>query len=433
MARPGGRWRFSAGVENRSSGVPFSPASPVCSACLTKPITALSVARLAVEGRIHLDRPVREYLPFFRLLDPAASRVASLRDLLAHRTGLAAHFLAWHGRRCSRAGLINRLRFLEPSAGFRERFQYCSLGYVAAGCALGSACGSSWEAEVTRSVLQPLGMEASRVPRLQGAVAAWPVGYVHRRFGDDRVSRRPEGGNNWVSSTLGDLSCFAQYCARPERLGSVGERSVAIMMTPHVPVKEPSRFPELGPLSYGLGFFLRRYRGYQMAEARGNMCGFSSHLCILPELRLSAVAVANMEGSGLPRFVCYSAIDAELEVQSSPWLARLCQAKSPRARAGPKSVHAVARSSVPSLRPYLGAYSSPAYGPLRVLALRGCLKLRFRGELWSLDSTPGGLEIPGDQPIPVRPVSSGGCVKSLAIRFEPDAPSYIQFRRLHGR
>ena len=35
--------------------------------------------------------------------------------------------------------------YLEPLHAFRTRYEYCNLGYVAAGLAIGEAAGSSWE------------------------------------------------------------------------------------------------------------------------------------------------------------------------------------------------------------------------------------------------------------------------------------------------
>jgi CubicO group peptidase (beta-lactamase class C family) len=79
------------GVRDIDSGAPVTTDTvfPICS--VTKSFTATALALLVDEGKIEWDRPVREYLPEFRLCDPIATDQATLRDLLTHRTGLPRH------------------------------------------------------------------------------------------------------------------------------------------------------------------------------------------------------------------------------------------------------------------------------------------------------------------------------------------------------
>ncbi len=58
-------------------------------------------------------------------------------DLLSHRSGLPRHEMVWLGHPGrSRAEVIRRLRFLPLSKDLRQEFQYCNLGYLAAGYAV---------------------------------------------------------------------------------------------------------------------------------------------------------------------------------------------------------------------------------------------------------------------------------------------------------
>jgi beta-lactamase family protein len=51
-------------------------------------MTGTAVMRLVADGRLPLDRPIVEYVPWFRLSDPAATGLVTLRMLLSHTTGL---------------------------------------------------------------------------------------------------------------------------------------------------------------------------------------------------------------------------------------------------------------------------------------------------------------------------------------------------------
>src|SRR5450432_4035362 len=55
----------------------------------TKAFTTAVLATLNDEGRLNWDDPVRKYLPEFRLSDPSANTLVTIRDLVSHRTGLS--------------------------------------------------------------------------------------------------------------------------------------------------------------------------------------------------------------------------------------------------------------------------------------------------------------------------------------------------------
>ena len=87
---------------------------------ITKSFTVTALGMLADEGKLDWDRPVREYLPEFRLYDAAASERMTPRDLVTHRSGLPRHDALWYNSGFSRREMVERLRYLEPSKDFRS-------------------------------------------------------------------------------------------------------------------------------------------------------------------------------------------------------------------------------------------------------------------------------------------------------------------------
>src|SRR5438067_10165914 len=116
----------------------------------TKTFTAALCATLVRDGLLEWDRPVRDYLPEFRLHDPAATDGVTFRDLLSHRSGLPRHDLLWYtaGANVTRDDLIAALRHLEPNRGLREVWQYNNLLYTTAGHLAGRLHGSGFEEAV---------------------------------------------------------------------------------------------------------------------------------------------------------------------------------------------------------------------------------------------------------------------------------------------
>jgi CubicO group peptidase (beta-lactamase class C family) len=94
-----------------------------------------------------------------QLHDPVVSDRVTVVDLLSHRSGLPRHEMAWLGHPGrSRAELVRRLRFLPLSKDLRQAFQYCNLGYLAAGYAVEVLSGTPWEDYLRVRLLTPLGM-----------------------------------------------------------------------------------------------------------------------------------------------------------------------------------------------------------------------------------------------------------------------------------
>lgn len=120
----------------------------ICS--ITKTFTATGLAMLVDEGRLDWTKPVRDYVPEFRLHDAIATDRITVRDLLSHYTGLPRHDWIWMPGDLSRAEMLAAMRYIEPSRDLRTSFQYSNLGYNAASVVAERISGLSWE-EFTRT------------------------------------------------------------------------------------------------------------------------------------------------------------------------------------------------------------------------------------------------------------------------------------------
>ncbi len=81
--------------------------------------------------------------------------------MLTHRAGGLATFsgdLLWYGTLYSREEIIKRARHLKPAFGFRERFGYSNILYIAAGEIIPAVTGKSWEEFIKEELLESLKM-----------------------------------------------------------------------------------------------------------------------------------------------------------------------------------------------------------------------------------------------------------------------------------
>lgn len=82
----------------------------------------------------------------------------TIRDLLAHRTGMARHDPIWVYLDFPRSQVIPILAHLELAYGLRETFQYNNFMYTVAGIVIERVTGQSWENLIATSILKPLKM-----------------------------------------------------------------------------------------------------------------------------------------------------------------------------------------------------------------------------------------------------------------------------------
>src|SRR4051794_11547035 len=78
----------AAGTANLRSGLPVGTDTVFQIGSITKVYTATLVLQLVEEGLLDLDTPVVEYLPEFRVVDAAATRTVTTRQLLSHTSGI---------------------------------------------------------------------------------------------------------------------------------------------------------------------------------------------------------------------------------------------------------------------------------------------------------------------------------------------------------
>src|SRR5712692_2262656 len=83
------------------------------------------------------------------------------RDLVTHRSGLPRHDNAWQGRSFTREELYRHLRYLEPNASFRSRWQYQNLMFMTAGYLEERLTGRTWDDLVRQRLFGPLEMARS--------------------------------------------------------------------------------------------------------------------------------------------------------------------------------------------------------------------------------------------------------------------------------
>lgn len=364
----------------------------------TKAFTTLAMGLLVDEGKLDWDRPVREYLPSFRLHDPFATERITPRDLVSHRSGLPRHDLVWYNSQASRKELVDRLRHLEPSKDLRAAWQYQNLMYMTAGYLVGELAGCGWEEFVQRRIFEPLGMRASNFSvDVSQQAPDFALPYDEK---DDRITLLPfrnistVGPAGSINSNIDDMAKWLLLHLNKGKAGGrqlISEGNLNQMHTPQMVIQEPIRFEEQLLFGYGLGWFIEVYRGRQLLHHGGNIDGFSALASFMPRDNIGVVALTNREGTPLPRIVSYYIYDHLLKLDELPWSDRahtvFAEAKQAEKQAKEQSDADRKPGTRPShpLSDYAGEYEHPGYGRLAVALSDDTLLAVINGLQMSVD------------------------------------------------
>ncbi len=373
------------GLRDVPNKLPVTPRTIFAIGSSSKAFTATAVGILVDEGRLDWDKPVRDYLPAFRLQDESASARMTPRDLLCHRSGLARHDLAWIGSAYSRTELFDRMRFLESNADLRAIFQYNNFMFMTAGLLVGEVTGSTWEDVVRARIFEPLGMKDSdfsiKDSRKKPDVSL-PYGEK-----EDKVVELPfrdidaMGPAGSINSNVVDMAQWVLLNLHKGKTADkqvISEDSLAEIHSPQMVIRESAfrileKYPEMFSSSYGLGWIITQYRGHPWIHHGGNVDGFTALVTFFPRDDFGIVVLSNKNGSFVPEIIALNVADRLLGLDPVPWSGRyreiLDKAKD---RSGTRKAE-VDKDRKTGTRPshpledYAGTYVHPAYGPLTVL------------------------------------------------------------------
>ncbi len=345
----------------------------------TKAFTVMTLGLLAEEGKLSWDTPVETYLPTFKLQDEVASRQMTPRDLVTHRSGLPRHDFVWYNSPLSRKEMFDRLQYLEPNEGFREKWQYQNLMFLTAGYLAGEVAGTDWEDLVRKRIFEPLGMKSSNFTVEDSKQAPdFALPYTET---DEIVQEVPfrvisaVGPAGSINSTASDMAQWVRLQLGKGKFGDVrliSESGISEMHKPQVVVPIVGQDPEITSMSYGLGWIVESYRGHVRVHHGGAIDGFLCQVAFVPGEGIGVVVLTNLGGSALPDIIARNVVDRLLGLTPVDWNDRLLKRFEAGEKAGDKAEGRADLDRKKGTRPahalddYVGEYENPAYGTVTV-------------------------------------------------------------------
>ena len=416
-------------------------------ASCTKGFTAAAIAKLVDHRKVHWDDPIVRHLPEFQLSDPQLTAAVTIRQALAHRTGLPTANMLWRRGDFRSDEIIERLRWLSPVAAPGEKFLYNNNLYLVVGKIAERVSGRTWKEFVGNELLKLLGMRATIVDgtELRGhdnlaAPHATDTGTLQciPRHCPDVIA--PAGA---IHSNVLDMARWLQMQLSGGQFEDRQVLTAARIAEMHTPPPADGAKPVAAgvpraPITrYGLGWFFNEFAGRTVIEHSGTQSGFVAWVAMIPEEKLGLVVLANHHRTGLNSALRSWIFDACLGRPEKEW------SESVRAdyANGYQRLLREAKDRFDAQRPaatgpsrpnsaYTGDYESPLYGRVNVTDRDGQLRLqfgtRFDGKLqpWGGDTFRAYFPNPRLDDWRVTFATSHERVTGLRIKEAPWAPDW---------
>jgi len=399
---------FAKGYGYRDYGqkIPYTPTTLHQIASNTKLFTAVAAGLLVDEGKLTWDKPVRESVPAITFHNDLLNNTVTLRDMLAHRTGITRHDTIWYKSDFSRKEIFDRIKFLEPSEALRQTFLYNNLMYAAVGYLIELQSGKTWEDFVRERIFAPLKMASTSFSIADMLKQPEPgVPFTEKRdsfelyqipYYEDIGGVAPCGA---IVSNIEDMSHWlialmnqGRFEGRPVIPADVLKATLAPAIALPNTAAETRGFWEMLNSAYGMGRWTASYRGRLIAYHGGDLPGFHSQVSYMPKEGIGVIVfVIGDHCSGLYNIVSYNVYERLLGMDQTPWSARMLETRLKAKKAGTEARAKAGGERVPDTKPshaiadFAGEYEHPAYGLLKVNLKGGGLELDFHKIVLPLD------------------------------------------------
>ena len=290
-------WAQGFGYADVGKRIPAAPETVYATGSIGKLFTIVAALQLAEQNKIHLDQPLRTYLPEFSIKTrfPEAGPITP-RSIMTHHSGLPSDRLH---------RLISRkpMPFTDVAEEIKDEyvayppnfiFSYSNLAMRLLGYMVERVSGRDFVSYMDDSVLRPMGMtSASFVPR-PDVKPLLSKGYQEGKEAEDFLLHDLPSPDGPLYASVIDLSRFIQTVFANGRAGHqriLRPETLSEMLRPqnnHVPLDLDFRI--------GLGWFLNDLdieNAGLVASHGGASSLFYSQLIMLPEPKLGVVVLAN--------------------------------------------------------------------------------------------------------------------------------------------
>ncbi len=441
------------GHTQAGGGRAVNPHTLFANASTTKAMVVAGILMLADEDKLSLDDRIITHLPELHFADPMLTSQLTVRDLLAHRTGLPSTDFWTFFHNMPLTEQIGLLQHTPPEAGLRSRLIYQNTMFELAGLLIERLSGQRWDHFLTERLWQPIGMMETYGSRGQipaNQVHVMPHYYLNQQVVvgefDLPADLADAAGSAWTS--IHDMSLWAQFLLRGgvtetfDRL--ISEERFSEMFEPHQ-LASPGDFYPTTELtqphwrSYGLGWFQQDFQGRKIDFHTGSLGGLIALIGLDRDNDRAMVVLGNRDHAEMRHALLWEVMDTTADGQRRDWNQQVFDLYARRDAAEEKKWQDLRQQQLKNTRPslpaeaYAGRYRSVRNGELvverngRKLNLNTAL-VELQLEHWHLDTWLVEFEPWGLRSFATFRIGPDGQVSQLDVygdtfeRLKPENP-----------
>jgi len=291
-------WSKAFGHADLEANQPMTTAAKFRMASHSKVFTATALMQLREQGKLRLDDPVSQYLPWFHP-KPANPDDAPIRieNLLTHASGLPREAGPhWSNYKFPNAQGIQK--YIDEHAAVlspHDRFKYSNLAYTLAGMIVEKVSGEPYKDYIRKHIFDPLGMNDSNYDQQVPGLA---TGYARRLPDGTRaklpfVSAEAMASATGLTSTVGDM---ARFISSQFRKGPAGGQQ--LLATHSLREMHRVRFMENDwQRGYAIGFAVSRTRDKIYVGHGGGYPGYLTNTSFNLDQKLGFIVLTNSNDS----------------------------------------------------------------------------------------------------------------------------------------
>jgi CubicO group peptidase (beta-lactamase class C family) len=281
-----------------ADGRPVTPQTPFFTGSTGKSFTALAIMQLVEAGKVKLDTPVRTYLPWFRVADPTASEMITVRQLLNQTSGLPVSV----GREqlantdLSDSAIENNVRALakiELIAPPGERYEYSNANYVTLGMVIQVVTGQSYETYIREHIFKPLDMKNSFTSKTEAQQDGLAVGY-QKWFGVAVASPNLTFSRSSIPAGQLTMSAedFGHYLIA--QLNDGNYDGVSVLSPDGISALHHPDAPIPGTLDfYAMGWKVHHFQDVEVISHNGEVPGYTTDMFLVREKNMAIAMIMN--------------------------------------------------------------------------------------------------------------------------------------------
>jgi CubicO group peptidase (beta-lactamase class C family) len=350
----------------------------------SKAFTATAMGILVDRGAIQWNTRVHELDPSLELSDPWVTKEIRISDLPSNHSGLSAISESlWYGSGFSREEIVERLKYVPFSEGFRYQYQYRNVMFLLAGQMIPKITdGQTWDDFIVKEIFTPLGMKHS-APTEEDLKDKPNMAQPHILNYDGKAVVLPYRSMHNIGPAGSIVSCVSDLV--PWLKVHLGKNDPALVKPETLEYLHSAQTPMwtiapdgkvwMSPFtlqSYCLGWVTESYEGHRLVWHNGNIDGMSAWVGMVPEMGFGVAMLSNLDDCEFRTAIFYHILNHLIRKEGKDLEPQMLErfrsniAKRDEAEARWQELAKSPLKSALQLESYAGVYENPVMGKVSV-------------------------------------------------------------------